>query len=230
MNNMIFPFTIKENSKQLFGTYPTSDKVKDVFSNSSENERYGIIRLWITEGIPYAFKDNPLLYEEIRAFIANGVKVHPKEVTLVGSARIGYSLRPNVWGRCFTKESDLDFTIISNELYTRLVRDFQKWVGDIESRKILARTPNQLRSWLGSIETVNLNITKGYIYTKNLFPHGNYPTVAQSYYTMSTLKERILATPNCPNISDISIRIYSSWKSCIRQIQINLKSSLNLWG
>jgi hypothetical protein len=226
---MIFPFTIKESSKQLVEIYPPSDKVKDVFSNATENERYGIIRLWITEGIPYAFKENPLLYEEIRTFVAKGVKVHPKEVTLVGSARIGYSLKPKVWGRNFTKDSDLDFTIISNELYTRLVKDFQKWVGDIESRRIIPRTPNQLKSWLGSIETLNLNINKGFIYTKNLFPHRSYPTVAQSYSTMNNLKDRLSATPNCPKLSDLSIRIYSSWNTCIRQIQINLKSSLNLW-
>lgn len=228
MNKLTLPFLVKESSKHLVKAYPDSEQIKDVFTKASENERHGIVRLWITEGIPYAFKDNPLLYEEIRAFIANGVKVHPKEVTLVGSARIGYSLKPQVWGRTFTEASDLDFAIISNDLYIRLVNDFQKWVGDIETKKISARNPNQLKSWLGSILTVNLNISKGYIYTKNLFPHNYYPTVAHSYYSMGKLKERLSVTPNCPDISDLSIRIYSSWNSCIRQIKINLKSSLNL--
>jgi hypothetical protein len=226
---MVIPFIVQESSKLLLTTYPGSDQLKGVFKNASENERYGIIRLWITEGIPFAFKDAPILYEEIRQFIANGIKVHPKEVTLVGSSRIGYSLKPDVWGRIYTSASDLDFTIISNDLYTRLVKDFQKWVGDIESRKLLPRNSYQLKSWLGSIETINNNVSKGYIYSKNLFPHNNYPTVSQSFYTMGKLKEKILLTPDCPQIKDLSIRIYSSWNSCIRQVQINLKSSLNLW-
>ncbi len=229
LNNIVFPFVVTESSKHILRTYPDSNQLKDVFTKAKESERYGIIRLWLTEGIPFAFRENPLLYEEIRTFIASGIKVHPKEVTLVGSARIGYSLKPKVWGRIFTEKSDMDFTVISNELFTRLVKNFQKWAGDLESKRISPRSPDQLQSWIESIMTVNMNISKGYIYTKNLFPHNNYPTVVQSYHTMGKLKKILSVTPGSPEISDVSIRVYSSWYNCIRQIQINLKSSLSLW-
>jgi len=229
MNNMVFPFIVTETSKHLLGAYPDSEQIKDVYTNASESERYGIIRLWITEGIPFAFKENPLLYEEIRRFIADGVKVHPKEITLVGSGRIGYSLKKKVWGREFTKTSDLDFTIISNDLFTKLVSDFKKWVGDIESKKIIPRSPNELRGWLGSIEAVHKNIPQGFIYTKNLLPYNNNPTVRICYNIMGKLQDRLSTTANAPRISDISVRVYSGWKTCIRQIQINFKSALDLW-
>lgn len=229
MNNIVYPFTLSQGPDILKSIYPSSEQIKNGFIHASETERYGIIRLWMTEGIPFAFKDHPLIYEEVREFISKGVKVHPKEITLVGSARIGYSLKPNVWGRKFTKKSDMDFTIISNVLFTRLVKDFQKWAGDIESKKILPRSPYQLQDWLESIMTVNMNISKGYIYTKNLFPHNNYPAVVQSYHTMFRLKKILSITPDSPEISDVSIRVYSSWYNCIRQIQINFKSALDLW-
>jgi len=145
MNKIIIPFSLSIGSQNLKGIYPTSQEIKDVFTNASEAERYGIIRLWITEGIPYAFRDQPLIYEEIREFIAKGVNIHSKEVTLVGSGRIGYSLKKKVWGKTFTDSSDLDFTIISNELYSKLVFDFKKWVGDIESKKIKPKTENELK-------------------------------------------------------------------------------------
>lgn len=229
MNNMIFPFTLSSSSQTLKGLYPTSQEIKDAFSNASEAERYGIIRLWITEGIPYAFKDEPLIYEEIREFISKGVNVHSKEVTIVGSGRIGYSLKKKVWGKTFTNSSDLDFTIISNELYSKLVFDFKKWVGDIESKKLKPKTENELKGWLGSIEVVDRNIPQGFIYTKNLLPYSDYYTVRKCFGTMNKLQERLSQTKNAPKISDASIRVYSDWKSCIRQLQINFKTALDLW-
>lgn len=229
MNNMIIPFSLSSKSLTIKGIYPTSKEIMDVFTNASEVERHGIIRLWITEGIPYAFKDEPLIYEAIREFISNGVNVHSKEVTLVGSGRIGYSLKKKVWGKTFTNSSDLDFTIISNNLYSNLVNDFKKWVSDIESNKLKPRTVNELKGWLGSIEAVDRNIPKGFIYTKNLLPYSDYPTVRKCYGTMSQLKERLAKTENVPKVSDASIRVYSDWKSCIRQLQINFKTALDLW-
>ncbi len=229
MNKIIIPFSLSIGSQNLKGIYPTSQEIKDVFTNASEAERYGIIRLWITEGIPYAFRDQPLIYEEIREFIAKGVNIHSKEVTLVGSGRIGYSLKKKVWGKTFTDSSDLDFTIISNELYSKLVFDFKKWVGDIESKKIKPKTENELKGWLGSIEVVDRNIPQGFIYTKNLLPYSDYSTVRKCYGTMNKLQEKLAHTKNAPKVSDVSIRVYADWKSCVRQLQINFKKALDLW-
>lgn len=223
------PFLISDDVKQLRQQYPVAEHIKESYAKASKNERKGIIRLWITEGIPYAFKDNPLLYEEVRSFIASELKINPKEITLVGSGRTGYSLKPKVWGNTFSEKSDLDFTIISNEFYSKLVADYQKWVGDIESKKILPENPYQLKKWLECIITVNSNIPKGYIYTKNLHPHSFYPTVLKSYCTIDNLRRKLLHTHNCPKIYDLSIRIYSSWDNCIKQLHINLNSALNLW-
>lgn len=229
MNNIIFPFSLSSSSLNLKAIYPTSQEIKEVFTNATETERYGIIRLWITEGIPYAFKDEPLIYEEIREFIARGVNVHSKEITLVGSGRIGYSLKKKVWGKTFTSSSDLDFTIISRELYSKLVIDFKKWVGDIESKKLKPKTANELKGWLGSIEVVDRNIPRGFIYTKNLLPYTDYSTVRKCYGTMNRLQEKLAQTENAPKVSDASIRVYSDWRSCVRQLQINFKKALDLW-
>lgn len=229
MNTMTIPFILSEHSELLKGVYPSAEDIKNVFTKSNETERHGIIRLWITEGIPYAFKDNPLLYEEMRTFISKGVNVNPKEVTLVGSARIGYSLKKKVWGKAFTNKSDLDFTVVSNDLYKNLISDFQKWTGDFSSRKIIPNSGIQTKRWLESIITVNQNIPKGFINTKDLFSHSNYAVVKNCYYTMTKLKERLEVTENSPSIADASIRVYSNWKSCTRQLEINFKTALDLW-
>jgi hypothetical protein len=227
MNTIVVPFPI--NSETLKGTYPNSESIKDVFCKANETERHGIIRLWITEGIPFAFKDNPLMYEEIREFIARGLAIHPKEVTLVGSARIGYSLKGKVWGKAFTNKSDLDFTVVSNELFKKLVSDFQKWCGDLSSKNANPNDKKQTENWLKSIVTVNENIPKGYINTRDIFSSKRYPTVKNCYRTMAMLQERLCATKNSPSVADASIRVYSNWGACIRQIKINFKTALDLW-
>lgn len=229
MNNYIFPFVLNEHSELLKGVYPNSEEIKNVFTKASQSERLGIIRLWITEGIPFAFKEKPLLYEEMRVFISKGVNVNPKEITLVGSARIGYSLKKKVWGKAFTCRSDLDFTIVSGALYKKLVADFQKWTGDFSTGKIIPKSKSQTENWLKSIFTVNQNIPKGFINTKDLFSHYHYATVKNCYRTMTQLKERLEITNNSPSIADASIRVYSDWTACTKQIEINFKTALGLW-
>ncbi|MBI3520156.1 MAG: hypothetical protein HY062_12490 [Bacteroidetes bacterium] len=228
MSKIISPFTLTQESEKLIDLYPDSELLKDFFIKASESERFGIIRLWMTEGIPFAFKENPLLYEEIRSFIAKGINVNTKEVTLVGSGRIGYSLKKKVWGKKFSSASDLDFTVISNDLYSNLVQDYQKWVNDFRLKKIIPFSPEQTKNWLEAIATIDANIPNGFINTKNLFSNIKYPTVRKCNYTMSLLQGKLQTTANAPKISDVSVRVYSNWKSCVTQLQKNFKVAL-IW-
>lgn len=228
MNHLFVPLNLSPESVILKDLYPSHVLLKDVYCKINNNERLGVIRLWITEGIPYAFKDYPLLYEEIRAFIAKGVSVHTKEVTLVGSARIGYSLSEKEWGRKFNNNSDLDFTIISNDLYERIVQDFQKWTRDLESRRITPKDYKEMLTWINNIEYLDQKIPRGFIQLKLLPYHINYPEVKKYYDTIWLLKKKLIDTPIAPNISKASIRVYSSWKTCINQIKINFSYALNL--
>lgn len=226
MSKIILPFTLTKDSEKLIALYPDSNLLKEFFIKATDSERFGIIRLWITEGIPYAFRDNPLLYEEIRSFIAKGVNAHTKEVTLVGSGRIGYSLKKKVWGKKFTSASDLDFTIISNDLYGNLVKDYQAWVNDFRTKQIIPSNPQQTKNWLDAITTVNENIPNGFINTKHLFSNIKYPTIKKCNYTMGMLQDKLKTTASAPKISDVSIRVYSDWKACVTQLQKNFKVAL----
>lgn len=204
--------------KALIGTYPDPSILKAAFQHANDVERLGIIRLWITEGIPYSFKDRCIR------------NIHAKEITLVGSARIGYSLKGVKWGQQFSNRSDLDFTIISEHLYSALVRDFQNWVNDFRSKRIVPLSSHQLQNWLHSIETTDRNIEKGYIYSKNLFPNRKYPAVSRCYYALSQVKPILNDVDLISNKADVSLRFYANWDSCLRQNNINLKSALELWS
>ena len=222
------PFPPFAETINLVDQYPSPTQLRDTYINTTDSERIGIIRLWMTEGIPFAFKNHPILYEEVRGFIANGTNVNPKEVTLVGSGRTGYSLSKSEWGRPFNNGSDFDFVIISNEMYGTLVKEFQTWVKDFSSNKVLPQNPNEMRVWLENIKYLDKKIPSGFIQLK-LLPYNNtYPLVKKCYDTLWILKRRLRYTKPIPSVADASIRVYSSWGACVRQLRINFNSALSL--
>ena len=229
MKAQINPFILSPETSNLKELYPDASFLKDIYTKTNSTERLGIIRLWITEGIPYAFKEHPLLYEEIREFIANGINVHTKDITIVGSARIGYSLSKHEWGRPFNSNSDFDFTIVSNDLYKAIVGDFQRWVKDIELKRTLPKDVTEMSVWLSNINYLDKKIPIGFIQVKFIPYRKNYTTVKKCYDTIWLLKKKLDVTQTAPRVSDASIRVYSSWKACIHQLQINIKSALELW-
>lgn len=229
MKAQINPFILSPETSNLKELYPEASLLKDIYTKTNSTERLGIIRLWMTEGIPYAFKEHPLLYEEIREFIAKGINVDAKDITIVGSARIGYSLSKHEWGRPFNSNSDFDFTIVSNDLYKAIVGDFQRWVKDIELKRTLPKDVTEMSVWLNNIKYLDEKIPTGFIQVKFIPYHKNYPTVKKCLDTIWLLRKKLDLTQIAPRVSDASIRVYSSWKACIHQLQINIKSALELW-
>lgn len=225
----ISPFSISAHAINFKELYPNPSLFKTVYLNTNDKERLGIIRLWMTEGIPYAFKSHPLLFEEIRNYIAQSLKVDSKEISLVGSARIGYSLSKKEWGRPFNSNSDFDFIIISDTLYSNIVKEFQNWVSDIEKGIVLPNNSYEMNIWLSNIKHLDQQIPKGFIQTKFIPNNVNYKTIKKCYETIWFLKKKFVITEKVPKVSDASIRVYSSWKSCVKQMHINFNTALDIW-
>lgn len=125
-------FQVEPELARLKGTYPPSDDMRTAIG-TGERERRTVARLWLSEGIPYAFRECPALYEEVRSWLAAQLEVHPKAVGMVGSGRIGYSMKPREWGcRYDPSSSDLDLLVVSASLFDRLKQDFQRWRRDYD--------------------------------------------------------------------------------------------------
>ncbi|SRR5258707_1535843 len=84
-----------------------------------------LVRKYIT------FGDSYLLDEEqhfsLRVMISKQFEIHPSEVLVVGSAKMGFSIAENKRYRPFNDRSDIDIAIISEDLFNkiwRLVFDF----------------------------------------------------------------------------------------------------------
>jgi hypothetical protein len=110
---MAKPFEVDESLQRLLDPHPTPEKFREALHLASRRSREEVVRLWLTEGIPFAFRGRPIAYEEVRTWLGARLVVCPKEITIVGSARIGFSLAGRQFGRPFNSESDLDFAVTS---------------------------------------------------------------------------------------------------------------------
>jgi hypothetical protein len=74
-----------------------------------------LVRKHITTGGSAMLADST--YYELRDTIAAHFKLHPSAVILVGSARLGFSLKPTKRYEPFGNSSDLDFAVVSREAF-----------------------------------------------------------------------------------------------------------------
>lgn len=215
------PFSFSEKGSLISSQYPDPVTLKETYRSISQQDQFGILRLLITEGIPFVYKSNPLAYEVIRSFLAERFHIHPKEIVLVGSARVGYSLSKLKWGNPFSDKSDLDFAIVSEFLFKAILRDFYKWINDIEKRRKIPINKKDLENWLENIDIISNSVKRGFVQT-NLLPYDdNYPTTKKISSTIWLLKKKFSETKNMPNVPRSSVRIYANWKSFLSQLHSN---------
>lgn len=59
-------------------------------------------------------------YFELRSEIAQKYEVHPNEVLVVGSSKLGFSIAPTKRYRHFAETSDIDVVIVSSKLFDQI--------------------------------------------------------------------------------------------------------------
>ena len=77
-----------------------------------------VIRKNIIYGDCFMLTDD--LYFEIRSIIAEKYNIHPNDVLIVGSSKLGFSIAPHKRYRHFTDTSDIDIVIVSDVLFSRI--------------------------------------------------------------------------------------------------------------
>lgn len=222
---MLEPFRRNiETDDLLAERYPSPKDFAKGVQVASPGVREGILRGIITEGIPFAFRDRPTLYEEIRDFLARRLDLLPKNITLVGSARLGYSLSPSAYGRPFNAGSDLDFSAISEMLFLRVVDAFHQWETDLATGREGLTDARERRFWKDNLDRVPGNIRRGFIdpYKVPL----RYKVVQDVEQALWLLREKLTRTPPTLTIKRASLRVYRSWEAYARQQELNLTQLL----
>lgn len=218
----MIPFKVSSIFQDFFEQYPKAHQIQIIAKNGGNSARNAIARLWLSEGIPYAFKESPILYEEIRSWLATRLNIDPKEISMTGSGRIGQSLAPSKLGINFCEKSDLDLFIISGSLLERLRNDFNTWSFDFESGRIQPKNEREKNFWKDNLSRGNSYFSRGFFDAKLIPNYKDYTCASNIANTMWMLKAKLDVTPNAPKVSEASVRCYKTWADFVRQVSINL--------
>jgi hypothetical protein len=100
---------------------------KNILKQLSSKE---VVQRYLFDLFPFAFKDNPELYWELRNEICGHLNIHPQNFTMIGSAKLGFSLSPKKieqdgikvpkLGKLFNEASDIDIVIVSEQLFEKI--------------------------------------------------------------------------------------------------------------
>jgi len=218
------PFLLSHQAAALAPSHPELPILLDLLRDGDEEEIYGLCRLWISEGTPFIFTGEPMMYETVRGWIAKRLGIHPKEVTLVGSARIGYSLSPPPrLGTAFGSHSDIDLVAISQDLFSRFESETQRFADDVDTARVIPDTPRKERLWpeiIADLKRTSRN--RGFLDTWKIPYMDRYPLAKRIGNTCWLLCEKLRVSENQYRVKKASLRVYKNFHSFVRQMRINL--------
>lgn len=218
------PFKVPKAIADMIKVYPNYKDIIDSANIAGTAELYAISRLWLSEGIPFAFRQLPGLYEIIRDWIAQRLEIHPKELTLIGSARQGSSLAPlPKTGKPFGSESDLDWSAISKSLFEKCKTEYLSWVADYKINIVHPRNPTEKKYWDDNLIMCHKALQRGFIDPNKIPTWDRYPVTQLVGNTMWLIKAKCQESEGAPSFKKATIRIYRDWHSFINQLATNLK-------
>jgi hypothetical protein len=224
----IRPFDVDENLRSLQVRFPDSDFLKEFIRRSNQHSREIFVRQWLTEGEPFAFRGCPAIFEELRGWLGSRLDISPKTITLLGSARLGYSLAPMPkYGTPFSAESDLDLAVVACDLYQAIRAEFGAFEADYKNNRATPRNTRERSYWDENIRVGNRNLRSGF-FDVNKIPYWNQYRVAQlTGHTMWLLCRKLSVTTDGPRPRKASLRVYRDWEALIDRVSQNLQWALS---
>lgn len=212
---------------RLLSPFPNPDELYAALLRGTRNGREIFARLWLTEGPPFAFRECPAIYEELRGWLGSRLRVHPKEITVIGSARIGYSLAPAPeFGRPFGNHSDLDISIVSSDLFRRLIAAYKLFADDYRQGTVAPRSARERTLWNANLEFAERVIPRGFFDAAKVPTFDRYPDSQRINNAMWALIKKLEATNGAPKLRRASTRVYRDWESFIERASLNLQTTL----
>jgi len=124
-----------------------------------------MVRKHILSGSPYILQDG--VYFALREQIAVRFAIHPNEVLMVGSGKLGFSIKPIRRWKPFGDTSDIDLAIISSSLFDLYWKSVHKYVAD--------------GGWWGKCKPFLRSLLHGWI-RQDLLPPAHAFTMAKDWW------------------------------------------------
>jgi hypothetical protein len=188
---------------------------------------YRFAAQWLSEGVPYAFRDEPIAFERAREAMAREIGENPKHISMTGSGRLGYSLkRGEHFGRPFGKGSDIDLYIVSPVLFASLTHDAMLFAARVKSGEAKPRDEREARDWKWTAETMSTYVEERHFIDHQHLPRAErYPIVRRIYRGLERFEGSLRYNTNLVN-ARASVRVYRDWDAAIAQLGGTLLGTL----
>ena len=210
-------------------TYLPSKQFLELYQLANfEVERKPLLFHVIRFNTPYIFKDNPLVYEQIRLYLSERLNLEVADIMLIGSAKTGFSMSPDEYGKAFSEKSDLDFTIVNQHLFEQLKDEYINWRNlYLIEKRIVPNNDTEQRYWDENLKVVEKNINNGFVDTRKLPNRNCCPIVKDINHSMWLIPERLRKCFNM-TVAHASVRVYKDQQSFYNQFKRNTDCLLKL--
>lgn len=212
---------LSKTANSISNSFSVPGDFKEYYKTIGNNEKKSLVRHFIVNNSPFAFKDKPILYEQITQYIADKLQISPTEVKLIGSAKTGFSISPLPdYGKAFGQHSDLDFSIVNEELFMKLEDEFNDWAHQYKLNSIVATNQTEQRYWFQNLESVPRQLNYGFIDT-HFIPNREQFITTRKINNSLWLIQKYLNDVHSIKVKKASASIYKSWYSFAGRLNRN---------
>jgi hypothetical protein len=214
----------------------TASSVKDIFITPNEfyesynkifdRERKSFIRHILINNVPFAFKNQPLLFEQIVQYLSDKLEVSPSNIKIIGSGKSGFSMSPPPdYGSSFGQNSDLDFSIVYDELFYELENEFNSWAEQYQNGQLSPKNLNQKKYWSLNLVVCPKTLRRGFIDLNKIPSYDQFIKTRTMNNSLYLIKEKLDKIYNL-KIKKASIRVYKNWPTFSNQLKLNTETVL----
>ena len=209
-------------TEEVKSTYLSADNFIKIYrSIDSELDRKILLRHIVRFNTPYVFRDSPLIYEQIRNYLADRLRLEVSEILIIGSAKTGFSMSTEEYGKVFSEQSDLDFTIVNRDLFKQLQAEYKTWKElYVNDKSVMPKNEIERKYWDENIKVVANNLKRGFVDCRKLPTRKCCPTVMNINDAMWLITERLKCCFNI-KVTHSSARIYQDLMSFYNQFKYN---------
>jgi len=163
----------------------------------------------------------------MRSWLGARLGVCPKEITLVGSARIGFSIAGPKFGRSLDEGSDLDLSVVSEALFGKITETFAAWKENYSKGTVKPRNDRERLFWDQNLEFGERNFSLGFFDANKLPTFEHYPVIQQIQQAMWALTKKLEVTPDVLSPQRASLRVYRTWQALVARVSFNLYTAIS---
>lgn len=214
----------------LADAHPLPDVLAELVRAGRRADLEVVATLWLSEGIPHAFAKHPALYEHIRRALGTRLDVHPRDISITGSRRTGYSMKPVKWGAPARPDSDFDLLIVDAALFQDVAEDFHSWATDFREGRAVPKGRAEQKWWRVNADEGPRDIERGFLAPLMRIPlrpaYASVRRMSQAV-TVATYEARRLAKhvgirELLAGKKPLRIRVYQDWRWAVDGIRRSL--------